>query len=176
MSDSVSIFKALGDETRFRIVSLLYKSDSYVELLAEKLELTPGTVCFHLKKLEAVGIVNCSRSQFYMIYSLNREMISRSMESFFTYEEETDKEDGYRKKVLSSFFERGRLKSIPVQEKKRDIVLSQIMQDFTENTYTEKEVNRIIVKYYDDFCTLRRYLVGYGFMSRTDGIYTVLIR
>ena len=31
--DAVSVFKALGDKTRFDIVNLLSQNDSYVELL-----------------------------------------------------------------------------------------------------------------------------------------------
>ena len=59
-ADAVAVFKCLGDKTRFAIVSLLAGSDSYVELLSEKLSLTPGTVCHHLKKLEEAGLVRCS--------------------------------------------------------------------------------------------------------------------
>ena len=73
--EAVAVFKCLGDNTRFSIVSLLAQSDSYVELLAEKLSLTAGTVCHHLKKLEDAGLVRCSRSQYYQIYSLNREIM-----------------------------------------------------------------------------------------------------
>ncbi len=177
MKNAVNIFKLLGDETRYKIVCDLYRSDSYVELLSERLGLTAGTVCFHLKKLEAAGIVKCSRSQFYIIYSLNKELFSVTLESFLNTNPDIENNDEkYRKKVLASFFEGGRLLSIPVQEKKRAIILSKIMDDFTKDTYTEKEVNQIIMLYYDDFCTLRRWLISDGFMSRENGVYTVLKR
>ena len=54
--------------------------------------LTPGTVSFHLKKMEKVGLVKCSRNQFYMIYSLNREIIGATIESFIESKEIKDEE------------------------------------------------------------------------------------
>ena len=37
-----------------------------------------------------------------------------------------------------------------------------------QKTYTEKEVNDIIKQYYDDFVSVRRCLIQYGFLDR-DG-------
>ncbi len=175
MTNPVSLFKCLGDETRYKIVCLLYRSDSYVELLAEQLGLTPGTVCFHLKKLEAAGLVSRKRSQFYIMYSLNREVLKKPIEGFLELTE-PDREEQYRKKVISSFFEGSRLKSIPVQAKKREIVLSHIMQSFGGDFYTEKQVNETILAFYEDYCTLRRHLVSDGFMTRDRETYQVLKR
>ncbi len=176
MNNAVSIFHLLGNETRYKIINALYYSDSYVELLADQLGLTPGTICFHLKKLEEKGIVKCSRSQFYIIYSLNRALFSQTLESFFDKTSEQNGDEKYRKKVLMSFFENEKLLSIPVQEKKRTIILSYIMNNFTQKTYNEKEVNKIISPYYHDYCTLRRWLISDGFMSRDHETYTVLKR
>ncbi len=175
MTDPVSLFKCLGDETRYKIVCLLYRSDSYVELLAEQLSLTPGTVCFHLKKLEAAGFVKRKRSQFYIMYSLNHAVLARTIESFLELAE-PDREEQYRKKVIASFFDGSRLKSIPVQAKKREIVLSHIMESFDGDTYTEKQVNEIILAFYEDYCTLRRHLISDGFMTRDRETYQVLKR
>ena len=57
--------KLLANETRLEILNILLKEDSYVEKIACELSLTPATICYHLKKMEAAGMVNCSRSQFY---------------------------------------------------------------------------------------------------------------
>ncbi|MDP9233795.1 MAG: DUF2087 domain-containing protein, partial [Actinomycetota bacterium] len=37
--------------------------------------------------------------------------------------------------------------------------------------YEEREVNRILKRYHDDYATLRRYLVDEGFLSRDAGKY-----
>lgn len=79
---SLKIYKSLADRERIRIMSILCKSDSYVELLAEMLELTPATVCYHLKKLEGAGLVKSRRLQHYVIYSADREILERSLGSF----------------------------------------------------------------------------------------------
>ena len=39
-----------------------------------------------------------------------------------------------------------------------------------ETDYTEKQVNAVLADIYDDYVTIRRYLIEYGFMDRTrDG-------
>ena len=174
MNDPVSFFKCLGDETRFNIVCRLYKSDSYIELLASQLHLTPGTVSFHIKKLEEEGLVSCSRTQFYVIYSLNRSVLHTTLEAIIAAHPVVDEKDEYGEKVLSSFFKGGKLLQIPVQEKKRRIVLAEIMKEFKAGQdYPEKEVDAIVKKYYDDHCTLRRWLIEDGLMTRDHEIYRV---
>ena len=37
--------------------------------------------------------------------------------------------------------------------------------------YTEREVNIIIADFYDDFCTIRRDMVGEGLLARAGSIY-----
>lgn len=172
-NNTVAVFKCLADESRIAILNILARSDSYVEMISTKLELTPATVCYHLKKLESAGLVRCSRTQFYMIYSLNKEFFDRPLsEMLFTGDETVDRETAYRSKVLESFIANGRLTSLPSQQKKREIVIEKIAEDFEyDRNYTEKEVNQIIMKYYDDFCTVRRDLIGFGIMERDHEIY-----
>ena len=60
------------------------------------------------------------------------------------------------------------LKSFPAREKKKIIVLQKIMSCFEINRrYTETEVNDLLKNIFDDFATIRRYLIEYGFMDRT---------
>lgn len=175
MSKAVELFKCLGDETRYKIICQLYHSDSYVELLASKLGLTVGTVSFHLKKMEKAGLVKCARNQFYMIYSLNKDILNKTIGEFVAEEPLQSSDEAYREKVISSFFVYGRLIQIPVQKKKREIVISEILKDLeVGKEYSEKQVNELILKYHDDFCTIRRWFVDDGFMTRSQGIYTLI--
>ena len=173
MKEKLELLKLLADETRLEILNLLLREDSYVEKIACELSLTPATICYHLKKMESAGVVNCSRSQFYMIYSLNREIFDKPLFELIKKDEEiVDTEEKYKKEVLSNFFKYGRLTQIPTQRKKREIVLAEILEQFEyERQYQEKEVNEIILRYHEDFCTIRREMIAFGMMTRDHEIY-----
>jgi len=173
VKENLELLKLLADETRLAILNILLKEDSYVEKMACELSLTPATICYHLKKLEAAGVVNCSRSQFYMIYSLNRDIFDKPLYELIKQDEPIlDTEEKYKKEVLSHFFKYGRLIQLPTQRKKREIVLAEILNQFDfEREYDEKEVNEIILAYHDDFCTIRRELIAFGMMTRHHETY-----
>lgn len=80
----------------------------------------------------------------------------------------------YRQKVIDTFFEYGRLKAIPAQRKKERIILEVIAQAFEyDRIYTEREVNIIIADFHDDFCTIRRDMVGGFWSGDTRGYWRV---
>lgn len=176
MEETVKLLKLLADETRMKIVNILAKEDCYVELIASKLEMTPATVCYHLKKMEQAGLVSASRSQFYIIYSLKADVFDRTLRELVIKSEPIeDPEDTYKKEVLSHFFKFGKLQKIPVQQKKREIVLEKMLERFeAKRSYTEKEVSEILMQYHSDYCTLRREMVAFGFMTRDHEIYKVV--
>ena len=64
-----------------------------------------------------------------------------------------------------------RIKSFPAKEKRKIIIMQKIMGDFEANRqYTEAEVNQILKGYYEDYVSVRRALVQYGFLDRNgDG-------
>ena len=69
-------------------------------------------------------------------------------------------------KVLGIFFEDGRLKTLPIKRKKRLYVLNFLARRFEAgHEYTEKEFNENILPVFEDYCTIRRELVDYGFME-----------
>ena len=173
MKEKLELLKLLADETRLEILNILLKEDSYVEKIACELSLTPATICYHLKKMESAGVVNCSRSQFYIIYSLNREIFDKPLFELIKKDEEiVDTEEKYKKEVISHFFKYGRLTQIPTQRKKREIVLAEILEQFSfDREYPEKEVNEIILRYHEDFCTIRREMIAFGMMTRDHEIY-----
>lgn len=171
------ILKMLGNQTRLDILRLLTKEDSYVEKIACELSLTPATICYHLKKMENAGMVCCSRSQFYIIYSLNREIFDLPLIDFVKATVggiDSSVEEKYEKQVLSNFFRFGKLLYIPSQRKKREIVLREILKSFENNRkYKEQEVNELIHKYHEDHCTIRREMIGFGMLKRKNDVYWV---
>ena len=173
VKSKLELLKLLADETRLEILNILLKEDSYVEKIACELSLTPATICYHLKKMESAGVVNCSRSQFYIIYSLNREIFDKPLYELIKKDDVVvDTEEKYKKEIISHFFKYGRLTQIPTQRKKREIVLFEILKQFEiDREYDEKEVNEIIVRYHEDFCTIRREMIAFGMMTRHHETY-----
>ena len=173
MKEKLQLLKVLADETRLAILNILLREDSYVEKIACELSLTPATICYHLKKLESAGVVNCSRSQFYIIYSLNREIFDKPLFELIQKDSPAiDSEEKYKKEVLSHFFKFGKLTQIPTQRKKREIILAEIAKSFESGRhYSENEVNEIIHKFHEDHCTIRREMIACGIMSRENSSY-----
>jgi hypothetical protein len=83
------------------------------------------------------------------------------------------KQPGGAGRVLHSFFEGGRLLSIPAQHSKRLIVLRYLAETVFEEgrNYPEKEVNQLLALRHPDVASLRRYQIDEGFMDRAAGIY-----
>lgn len=173
MKEKLELLKILADETRLEILNILMKEDSYVEKIACELSLTPATICYHLKKMESAGVVKCSRSQFYIIYSLNREIFDKPLYEVIKKDVQViDKEEKYKKEVLSNFFKYGKLTQIPTQRKKREIVLAEIANEFQpEREYGEREVNEIIMRFHEDYCLIRREMIAFGIMTREHETY-----
>lgn len=174
--ETLQLFKCLADASRLAILRGLSREPMYVELIAERLALSPSTVSFHLKKLEASGLVRAQREQYYTVYSLTDGPLDAPLRTLIASpageDIEAQRETAYRQKVLDAFFSYGKLKTIPAQRKKRLIVLQEIATRFTPGKrYPEKEVNLIISDLNDDFCTLRRELIVEGLMQRDHGIY-----
>ncbi len=174
---ALRIFKSLSDTSRLRIVRALTQGDMYTELLAERLDLTPSTVSFHMKKLEEAGLVISRKEQYYTVYSLDRSVLEQPLFDVAAAEpEQTDeqqkREDEYRRKVIDSFFEYGKLRAIPVQRKKKLICYEVIAERFVPGrVYSEQEVNEIIAPVHEDHCTIRRDMIGEGILKRNGSEY-----
>jgi len=176
-TEAIQLFKCLSDKSRLQILKSLAIEDMYVERLAERLGISAPTVSFHLKKLADAGAVTSYKSQYYMMYSLNKDIFHTSILEII--QEKSDEADlqakrdaEYRQKVINAFFEYGKLKSIPAQQKKERIVLEVIADAFEyDRIYPEREVNIIIADFHDDFCTIRRDLVAEGLLDRNSKGY-----
>ncbi len=176
--DSVKLFKCLSDKSRIKLILALKEKPAYVELLAEKLQLSPSTVSFHLKKLQELSIVTSKKDQYYTVYSLNSEELNKTVFEFIcasqagTEKTDADPEEAYRQKVIKSFFHYETLKQIPVQMKKRQIVLSHIVRKFEfGREYPEKELDEILKAIFHDHCALRRAFIESGLMYRINNVY-----
>lgn len=181
----VSVFKALADPTRLRILGALSEQSMTGKALSEKLAVGAPTISHHVAKLERAGLIRVTREGQSHYYELNRTALKNLvlgntpdiMPVSVREVETTADDDGEaleRAKVIRDFFDGQRLKQIPAQRKKRVIVLQHLAAEFDPaRSYPEREVNDILRAAHEDYATLRRELVDYGFMTRDHGVYQV---
>lgn len=173
----VTLFKALSDASRLKIIGLLAQQPYSVEELAALLDLKASTVSHHLARLVKVGLIHARAEGYYSVYQLDKSALETMSRSLFSTEQITSAPadvdlDAYDRKVLADYCRRdGSLKTIPAQRKKLDAVLRYVVKAFEAGKrYSEKRVNEILSGYHEDTASLRRELVGAGLMQReSDG-------
>jgi DNA-binding transcriptional ArsR family regulator len=69
------LHRALGDDTRLRILRLLRDRDWYLTEIAERLELSKPTIKHHLAQLRAAGLVTLTEEGGLSYYSLRRDRL-----------------------------------------------------------------------------------------------------
>jgi predicted transcriptional regulator len=174
----VDFFKALADASRLKIVGLLAQQPYSVEELAALLQLKPSTVSHHLARLSDSGLVSAKAEGYYSVYQLEEKALEIKSRSLFSRDNlntavaDIDL-DAYDNKVIADYTRPdGRLRTIPAQRKKLEVVLRHVVKSFkVENRYSEKQVNKILAGFHEDTATLRRELVGYGLMQRENDKY-----
>ena len=174
--DLLLFFKALADSNRLKIIGLLARQPHSVEELAALLDLKPSTISHHLSKLAEAGLVTARAEGYYSVYQLDQAALRATARNLFSAEQMTAATenvdlDAYDRKVLNDFsLPDGRLKEIPAQRKKLEILLRHVAQAFEPGMkYSEKQVNEILARFHSDTATLRRELVGCGLMEREGG-------
>ena len=176
--EMVEVLKALSDANRLRIVGLLAQRPRAVEELAAATDLSAPTVSHHLSCLRSAGLVSSEREQYYAVYRLDRERLQRlgqrlaGLSTELVPPDETQSPDPYDQNVLAAFLVGKRLTSIPRQRKKREVILRYLVAQFAiDRAYSEPEVNAVLGAFHDDVATLRRELVGYNLLDRSQGQY-----
>lgn len=73
--DTLAILKALGDDTRFKIIEILLEHNYCVRTLAGELGISEAAVSQHLKVLKEAGLLEGERRGYYMHYDVNRDVL-----------------------------------------------------------------------------------------------------
>ncbi len=173
----LQFFKALGNESRLKIIGLLANGERSVGDLADMLDVKEPTVSHHLAILKELGLVRVrgeANVRYYRLDTSGLEEISRdvfSQNNLATIvtpaHELTPKE-----KVLRQYVVDGRIREIPAKHQKLQFVMEWLAEQFEVGVrYPEKELNQLLQAYHPDHAALRRYLVDYGMMQRDHGIY-----
>jgi DNA-binding MarR family transcriptional regulator len=183
--DLLDMLKTLADENRLRMVGLTGEREWTVTELADLLQLAESTVSYHISKLHGAGLLRLRMAGNNRYYGLNRKRIK----TLKSYMDEIDKPvkvveptvsdnrwidaldwSAADKKVLRDYTGNGKLNHIPAKEKKWLVILRWLATKFEPGVrYTEKQVNEILTDVFHDYATMRRDLVGFGFMRRERG-------
>jgi DNA-binding transcriptional ArsR family regulator len=70
---TVRLYRALGDDSRLRILRLLAERDRYLTELANELGLSKPTVSHHMAQLRSAGLVTVSKQGNLTYYTLRRD-------------------------------------------------------------------------------------------------------
>lgn len=146
--------------------------------IASKLGVAPSTVRNHRYKLREkekqaklflsmmeLLALNANKS----ICKMDNEQLCDPHKSATSIDDRYNITDKEKIQTIKSYMtEEGALKSFPAKEKKKIIILEEIMKSFSKGkVYSEKEINRILKRIYEDNATIRRYLIEYGFLDRS---------
>jgi hypothetical protein len=172
----LNFFKVMANEQRLKIAVALMTTPAYASDLAKQFGLKDAAVLEHLAALRSLNLVVArthNQQTVYTfdhkaLYALNRTVLSREGQPT-PVDNLASEED---RRALRPFFDGERLVTFPENPKKFKLLLTWLITQFDEGVrYTEKQVNEIITRYYDDYATLRRGLIDEQLMERDHGVY-----
>ncbi len=182
----LNMLKAVADESRLKMLTLLHEREHSVGELAERVELTEPTVSHHLARMREVGLVTlrmAGNQRFYRTNPMKLAEFKRlvgDIEQTPTVIEAIESDDRWiealgwsaaDQEVLRECTENGRITQLPSKRKKLLVILRWLATLFEgEKLYSEPEVNAIIKAVYErDYIGLRRDLVDFGYLRREVG-------
>jgi len=77
-------FKALNDETRRKILSLLKEKDMTAGEIAEHFDISKPSISHHLDKLKQADLVSAVKKGQFITYSLNTTVLDDILNWFIT--------------------------------------------------------------------------------------------
>lgn len=185
LQNLLRFFKALGDESRLKIIGILATQECSVEELAVLLELKEPTISHHLTKLKQLELVRMRPEGNTHFYQLDQKVLQTVSKEVFHPEKIASLADdvnlkSWETKVLNTYVEgdskssesRQYLREIPNSSKKRLTVLKWVIEKFELGVeYSLSELDEILKRYYPDSETLRKALIDSRLMQEDNGMY-----
>jgi ArsR family transcriptional regulator len=103
MKQLLSVFKALSDETRLRIVKLLENGELCVCHMVAAVDMSQSRISFHLKILKEAGLVKDRREGKWMHYRLNESDLFKRHLFLFIAERVSEEETATDRQRLEAF-------------------------------------------------------------------------
>ena len=170
------MLKLLANETRLRVIGLVADAEYSAVNLARRLHVTEATMSHHLSKLMEAELVTMrieGTSHFYRLNPVALRAMNKSLlqPAKLLRAPPSAEGDTPKARILRSFVEDGRIRKLPEQHAKRQVVLEWVLGQLEDRRYKEREISAILKRYFDDYATLRRELINHGLMKREGGIY-----
>jgi hypothetical protein len=174
----LSLGSALVDLDRLRIVARLVSGQANRVQLMEATHLPHKELLRQLGLLQYFGLVKYKEPaphdpDMYTPMVLNQEAFRAAQQAMGKLRGRKPRPTDARQMTLETFMPGGKLSAFPRKHEQMLIILGEIASKFeTERQYKERDVNVILEEVNEDYCTLRRCLVDYGYLSRRGGVYT----
>lgn len=79
MNEKIKVFKAIGDETRVKILLLLSNRNICAKGIAKHLEISEAAVSQHIKILKEANIIIAYKQGYYVMYELNERVLEEAI-------------------------------------------------------------------------------------------------
>jgi hypothetical protein len=167
------ILRALADPERLAVSGALAREPMTAKELAELLALPIQRVRKHLTRLTATGLAAVEADR--RTYRLVPDQLRRAAQEIGPPRDAglaLGAVDEDEEAILRPYFRGGRLREIPAKQSKRRIVLTRLALEFEPGVrYPERQVNKTLGRFHDDYAALRRYLVDEDLLTREKGKY-----
>jgi len=166
--DMETLLKVLLDEDRLAILGLTAQRSYTVRELADALPGKRTPPAKHVNQLVEAGLLMPVGADSYALNVVQLQQWKREL--FARVKPPTPESSD--EQVLATYVKQGKMVQYPAQQAKRLVLLRWLAGHFERRrAYPEREVNEILSGHSEDYATLRRYLVDYGYLAREGGIY-----
>ncbi len=172
----IAVAGALLDLDRIRIVAALANGPANRMQLHEATGLAHRDLLRHVDNMQLVGLVKTvgevRQPDVYTPYELDLKVFSEARKAMGKYKGVKPRPSDARELVIETFLRGGKLSAFPKKQEQIVIILEEVARKFEPGKqYPERDVNVILEEVNEDYCTLRRYLVDYGYLNRSGGVY-----
>jgi ArsR family transcriptional regulator len=173
----ISLASGLLDPERLRIAGVLASGPANRMELAEATGLSHKDLARQLAAMQELGLIRLQQPvpahpDHYSRYELDSETFRAARQAMGKYKGTRPRPTDSRERTLDIFMPGGKLVALPKKQEQIVTVLEEMASRFEAGRqYSEREVNVILEEVNEDYCTPRRLLVDYGYLSRSRGVY-----
>jgi hypothetical protein len=167
----MEFFRVFIEPARIRLAGRLLEGAKTLGELTAESGMDSRTVARHLARFGECGLLIETGDGGGRLYALDEARLRSMAEATLTGNHAPLPADE-RAKTVRTFLPEGRLAQMPSQQRKQLYVLAEVVKHFEPGaTYFERDVNAVLKAVSSDqFVTLRRMLVDFGFLKRDNAL------